>query len=199
MGWLKITHEYKLHRKSNSRFLLKSSQTQAAGEMAHSILFEVLMKRLAAQKHSEWADGEAKYGLRGEICKLCLCVRVSEGCVWLHRVIIKHLRVLLLEILGCGSDMLFSPLCFCKLGHCVSTRNISFLGSALHQNFRGKSKKLTGSTQLLHRSIRSGLFVLNGALLSRICSCVQEALRSLRVALPRSQTSPAWTSLTMVR
>lgn len=47
--------------------------------MVHSILFEVLMKRLAAQKHSEWADGDAKYGLRGEICKLC--VRVSEGCL----------------------------------------------------------------------------------------------------------------------
>lgn len=78
MGWLKITHEYKWHRKSNSRFLLKSSQTQAVGEMVHSILFEVLMKRLAAQKHSEWADGEAKYGLRGgdlQTVFVCACQR----------------------------------------------------------------------------------------------------------------------------
>lgn len=41
-----------------------------------------LNEAFVAQKHGEWADGSAKYGLRGEICKLCLCVRVSEGCVW---------------------------------------------------------------------------------------------------------------------
>lgn len=40
---------------------------------------------------------------------------------------------------------------------------------------------------------------MKGVLLSSVSSCVQEAHRSWRVALPKSQTSPAWTSLTTVR
>lgn len=106
MGWLKITHEYKLHRKSNSSFPLKSSQTEAAGGNGAFYHLWSLNEAFGSPKtqwvgwwqRKVWTEG-------GEICRLCLCM-----CVCQRGVIIKHLRVLLLQILGCGSDMLFSPL-----------------------------------------------------------------------------------------
>lgn len=92
-----------------------------------------------------------------------------------------------------------SPNASFKLGHCVSTRKHLICQLHTRSEFHRELKTMTRNTRQQHsRFSKTSLFLVKGVLLSSVSSCVQEAHRSWRAALPRSRTSPAWTSLTTV-
>lgn len=110
----------------HSHWNLPKSKLQ--GEMVHSILFEVLMKRLAAQKHwvgswqcELWAEGGGR---------LCLCTCVCRWVVFGSREWSLGICCFVAIIVGVLLTCCSLPQCFSKLGHCVSTRKrlISQLG-----------------------------------------------------------------------